>query len=92
MQRVAQFVARSLCGADIHAQLRSMAAAARVAASCSAVRAMHVARRHARPLTVRAQLERIAIQFLFDAADDDSKTGLKDAERAAHKKLRALMG
>ena len=39
-----------------------------------------------------AQLERIAIQFLFDAADDDSKTGLKDAERAAHKKLRALMG
>jgi hypothetical protein len=39
-----------------------------------------------------AQLERIAIQFLFDAADDDSKIGLKDAERTAQKKLRALMG
>ena len=44
------------------------------------------------PLLVGLQLERIAIQFLFDAADDDSKTGLKDAERAAHKKIRALMG
>jgi hypothetical protein len=36
------------------------------------------------------QLERVAIQFLFDAADDSSTAGLKAASRAADKRLAKL--
>ena len=75
-----------LCGVAVRRWLRAARGVARRGAACGARRASLT-----RSLAL-LQLERIAIQFLFDAADDDSKTGLKDAERAAHKKLRALMG
>ncbi len=39
---------------------------------------------------LRAQLERVAIQYLFDAADDSSASGLKAAARAADKRLAKL--
>ena len=74
-----------------HASARLCAS---VGAGCEVAARHHRHRRGADcSLAISAvQLERIAIQFLFDAADDDSKTGLKDAERSAHKKIRALMG